>query len=37
MYAFAIGDWSKLLIAVIAFLCMFGTTLTVIDGYSRAS
>ena len=37
MYAFAIGDWSKLLIAVIAFLCMFGTTLTVIDGYSRAN
>ncbi|MGO5129984.1 hypothetical protein [Mitsuokella jalaludinii] len=37
MYAFAIGDWSKLLIALIAFLCMFGTTLTVIDGYSRAN
>lgn len=37
MYAFAIGDWSKLLIAVIAFMCMFGTTITVIDGYSRAN
>ena len=37
MYAFAIGSWSKLLIALIAFLCMFGTTLTVIDGYSRAN
>lgn len=37
MYAFAIGDWSKLLIAFIAFMCMFGTTITVIDGYSRAN
>lgn len=37
MYAFAIGDWSKLLIALIAFMCMFGTTITVIDGYSRAN
>ncbi|MCK3658611.1 hypothetical protein A4G18_07790 [Pasteurellaceae bacterium Pebbles2] len=37
MYAFAIGDWSKLLIALIAFMCMFGTTITVIDGYSRVN
>lgn len=37
MYSFAIGDWSKLLIALIAFMCMFGTTITVIDGYSRAN
>lgn len=37
MYSFAIGDWSKLLIAFIAFMCMFGTTITVIDGYSRAN
>lgn len=37
MYAFAIGDWSKLLIALIAFMCMFGTTITVVDGYSRAN
>lgn len=37
MYAYAIGDWSKLLIALIAFMCMFGTTITVIDGYSRAN
>lgn len=37
MYAFAIGDWSKILIAFIAFMCMFGTTITVIDGYSRAN
>ncbi|EHJ52239.1 NRAMP family divalent metal transporter [Streptococcus macacae] len=37
MYAYAIGDWSRLLIAFIAFLCIFGTTITVIDGYSRAN
>lgn len=37
MYAYAIGDWSRLLIAFIAFMCMFGTTITVIDGYSRAN
>lgn len=37
MYAYAIGDWSRMLIAFIAFMCMFGTTITVIDGYSRAN
>lgn len=37
MYASALGDWSRLLIALIAFLCIFGTTITVIDGYSRAN
>lgn len=31
------GAWSRLLIAFIAFLCIFGTTITVIDGYSRAN
>ncbi|QIM63564.1 hypothetical protein A1D29_09830 [Pasteurellaceae bacterium Orientalotternb1] len=37
MYAFAIGEWSAMLIAFIAFMCMLGTTITVIDGYSRAN
>lgn len=37
MYASAFGDWSRLLIAFIAFLCLFGTTITVIDGYSRVN
>lgn len=37
MYAATIGEWAKGLIALIAFLCMFGTTLTVIDGYSRTN
>lgn len=37
MYASTIGDWAKTLIAFIAFMCMFGTTITVIDGYSRTN
>ncbi|WP_065234746.1 NRAMP family divalent metal transporter [Gallibacterium genomosp. 3] len=37
MYSSTIGEWAKGLIALIAFLCMFGTTLTVIDGYSRTN
>ncbi|MDC8830537.1 NRAMP family divalent metal transporter [Alteromonas gilva] len=36
LYASTIGDWSRYLIAVIAFLCIFGSALTVYDGYSRA-
>ncbi|WP_440057052.1 NRAMP family divalent metal transporter (plasmid) [Pseudoalteromonas sp. T1lg65] len=35
MYAYSIGEWSRWLIATVAFLCMFGTTITVLDGYSR--
>ncbi|WP_058912174.1 NRAMP family divalent metal transporter [Entomohabitans teleogrylli] len=35
MYAATIGEWARLLVALIAFLCMFGTTLTVLDGYAR--
>lgn len=35
MYAVTIGEWSRMLVAFIAFACMFGTALTVIDGYSR--
>ncbi|WP_303720963.1 NRAMP family divalent metal transporter [Malonomonas rubra] len=36
MYAGTIGEWSHNLIALIAFFCIFGSTITVIDGYSRA-
>ena len=36
MYATTIGEWSRYLIAVVAFFCIFGSTITVIDGYSRA-
>ncbi|WP_432481249.1 NRAMP family divalent metal transporter [Moraxella sp. ZY200743] len=35
MYTQTIGEWSGLLVASIAFLCMFGSTITVIDGYAR--
>jgi Mn2+/Fe2+ NRAMP family transporter len=35
MYSATIGDWSELLVAFIAFMCMFGTTLAVMDGYAR--
>ncbi|CAK2087893.1 Divalent metal cation transporter [Vibrio crassostreae] len=35
IYASTIGEWSRPLIAIIAFFCIFGSTITVIDGYSR--
>lgn len=35
MYAFTIGEWARPLVSAVAFLCMFGTTLTVLDGYAR--
>lgn len=37
MYASVLGEWSRFLITLIAFLCIFGTVLTIIDGYSRAN
>lgn len=37
MYTSVLGDWARFLIALIAFLCIFGTVITVIDGYSRAN
>lgn len=36
MYAQTIGAWSTNLIALIAFFCIFGSTITVIDGYARS-
>jgi len=35
MYTSTFGDWSGVIIAIVAFLCIFGTTVTVVDGYSR--
>lgn len=35
LYATTIGNWSHWLIALVAFLCIFGSALTVYDGYSR--
>ncbi len=37
MYTQVIGDWSHFFVAFIAFMCMFGTTITVADGYGRAN
>ncbi|MBE2896054.1 divalent metal cation transporter [Pasteurellaceae bacterium HPA106] len=37
MYVSTMGEWARFLIAFIAFVCIFGTTLAVIDGYSRAT
>jgi len=35
MYSTTIGDWAHWLIALVAFLCIFGSALTVYDGYAR--
>ena len=35
-YTSKIGQWAYYLIAAVAFCCIFGSTITVIDGYSRA-
>lgn len=37
MYTETIGGWSKMLVAFIAFLCMFGTVITCMDGYGRTN
>lgn len=37
MYATSFGNWAMPFINFIAFLCIFGTVITVIDGYSRAN
>jgi len=35
MYAGTLGAWSRWIIALVAFITMFSTTLTVLDGYAR--
>jgi len=35
MYAGTLGEWSRWVIATVAFITMFSTTLTVCDGYTR--
>lgn len=37
MYTNTIGEWSRGLVTFIAFLCMFGTIITCVDGYGRAN
>lgn len=36
LYAQTLGDWARPVIGVCAFAVMFSTTLTVVDGFSRA-
>lgn len=35
MYTSALGGWSRWIISLVAFITMFSTTITVVDGYSR--
>lgn len=35
MYTDTLGGWSRWIIALVAFITMFSTTLTVLDGYAR--
>jgi len=35
MYTATLGNWSRWMIALVAFITMFSTTLTVLDGYAR--
>lgn len=37
MYAQAIGEWTRWFIGLLAFVCIYGTTLTAVDGYSRTN
>ena len=37
MYGATIGDWVAPVVGLIAFACMYGTTISVVDGYARAS
>lgn len=37
LYAETIGEWSRLIISAAAFSIMFGTSIGVFDGYSRAA
>ncbi|MDF3130623.1 Nramp family divalent metal transporter [Kiritimatiellaeota bacterium B1221] len=36
LYARSIGDWARPVVAVAAFITMFSTTLTCVDGYPRS-
>ncbi len=36
VFVIAVGEWSKPIIAIATFATMFGTSITLIDGYSRS-
>lgn len=37
MYAHAIGEWTRLPMLFVAFVCIYGTTIVAVDGYSRGN
>lgn len=37
MYALSIGEWTRWFIALVAFICIYGTTIVAVDGYSRCN
>lgn len=37
MYAFAIGEWTRWFVGLLAFICIYGTTITAVEGYSRTN
>lgn len=37
MYALSIGEWTRSFITFIAFICIYGTTIVAVDGYSRCN
>lgn len=37
MYANAMGEWTRLPMSLVAFMCIYGTTLVAVDGYSRGN
>ncbi len=37
MYATSIGEWTRWFITFIAFICIYGTTIVAVDGYSRCN
>ncbi|WP_206423300.1 NRAMP family divalent metal transporter [Arcobacter peruensis] len=37
MYATSIGEWTRGFITFIAFICLYGTTIVAVDGYSRCN
>lgn len=37
LYASSIGEWTRWWVSLIAFLCIYGTTITAVEGYSRGN
>lgn len=37
MYAISIGEWTRGFITFVAFICIYGTTIVAVDGYSRCN